>query len=131
MRMDEWRNWLAQAEWDLKAARDSAVAGNFEWACFQCQQAAAKALKAYLYRAGGEPLGLHSVRKLLAAWEEAAPEFGALRPAALLDRYYIPTRYPNGLPGDVPHEYFTAEAAQECLSQASSVIEFVVRSSAT
>jgi HEPN domain-containing protein len=44
MQAGEWERWLAQARWDLKAARDSAAAGNFEWACFQAQQAAEKAL---------------------------------------------------------------------------------------
>jgi HEPN domain-containing protein len=28
------------------------------------------------------------------------------RDAATLDKYYIPTRYPNGLPGGIPAEAF-------------------------
>ena len=40
--------WVRQARYDLKAARDSLKAGNFEWACFQAQQGAEKALIAYL-----------------------------------------------------------------------------------
>jgi HEPN domain-containing protein len=129
MQQRESERWLIQARWDLKAARDSATAGNFEWACFQAQQAAEKAPKSFLYRAGAEPLALHSLRRLVGECEKISPEWATLRPAAELDRYYLPTRYPNGLPDDVPHEYFTAEAAEECLSLASSVIAFVERSS--
>jgi HEPN domain-containing protein len=128
MQEREADRWLAQARWDLKAAGDSAAAGNFEWACFQSQQAAEKALKSFLYATGTEPAALHSVRRLLGECEKLNPRFAELRAAAELDRYYIPTRYPNGLPDDVPHEYFTAEAAESCQSLASSVIGFVERS---
>jgi HEPN domain-containing protein len=129
--MDESSRWLTQARWDLKAAGDSAAAGNFEWACFQAQQAAEKALKSFLYAAGASPLALHSVRRLLAECERLHPEFAGLRGAAELDRYYVPTRYPNGLPDDVPHDHYTAEAAEQCQSLASSVIAFVERLSAS
>jgi len=41
----ESARWLKQAIADLKAARNSQKANNFEWACFQAQQAGEKALK--------------------------------------------------------------------------------------
>jgi HEPN domain-containing protein len=41
-------DWLVQAQRDLKAARDSLDAGNYEWTAFQAQQGAEKALKAFL-----------------------------------------------------------------------------------
>ena len=84
MQAGEWERWLAQARWDLKAARDSAAAGNFEWACFQAQQAAEKALKSFLYRAGAEPFALHSLRRLVAECERINPDFARLKPAAEL-----------------------------------------------
>lgn len=31
--------WFSQAKFDLKAANDSMNSGNYEWACFQAQQA--------------------------------------------------------------------------------------------
>ncbi len=79
MRGREGERWLAQARWDLKAARDSAAAGNFEWSCFQAQQAAEKALKSFLYGAGADPGALHSVRRLVAECEKISPEFAGLR----------------------------------------------------
>ncbi len=45
-----------------------------------------------------------------------------------LDRYYIPTRYPNGLPGGVPSQYFDdPEEAKEAMQLAKSVIDLVER----
>jgi len=46
----EFRQWLAQAKYDLSAARQSTKNGSYEWACFQAQQAGEKALKAFLLR---------------------------------------------------------------------------------
>ncbi len=40
------RDWLKQAERDLVHARHSLAAETYEWACFACQQAAEKAVKA-------------------------------------------------------------------------------------
>jgi HEPN domain-containing protein len=36
-------------------------------------------------------------------------EFQPLRAVKRLDDYYIPTRYPNGIPGETPSEYFDDE----------------------
>ncbi len=44
---DRSRDGLAQAEQDLQAAASLAHAGHHEWACFVCQQAGAKAVKAF------------------------------------------------------------------------------------
>ena len=96
--------WFEQAKWDLKSAEDSRAAGNYEWACFQAQQAVEKALKAVLLAAGvARPFG-HSIRILLTECERVDPSFAKVRAAAELDQFYVPTRYPDGLPGDVPHE---------------------------
>ena len=62
---DTASRWFDQAKWDLKAARDSEAAGNYEWACFQAQQAAEKALKAFLLAVGSMPPLTHSIRTLL------------------------------------------------------------------
>ena len=42
-----------------------------------------------------------------------------------LDKYYIPTRYPNGLPGGVPYEAFDEGDALKAIGLASQVIEYV------
>ena len=129
MREETADRWLQQARWDLKSARDSKAAGNYEWACFQAQQAAEKALKAVIVAAGAAHPPTHSVRILLAECARLVPRFAELRRAAELDQFYAATRYPDALPGDVPHDFFTEEAAERCLSLASSVIAFVTKSS--
>jgi HEPN domain-containing protein len=62
--MEEQR-WLRQAEKVLESARDSSKAKHYEWACFQTQQAAKKALKAFLYSKGLRAILTHSIRDLV------------------------------------------------------------------
>jgi HEPN domain-containing protein len=124
---DTASRWFGQAKWDLKAARDSEAAGNYEWACFQAQQAAEKALKAFLLAAGSMPPLTHSIRTLLSECAQADERFGQINASIELEGYYVGTRYPDSLPGNVPHMHYDEEAAQRCLSLASSVIEFVTR----
>ncbi|MCC6002725.1 MAG: HEPN domain-containing protein [Thermofilum sp.] len=62
--IEEGKRWFAQARRDLKAAHDSAEAGNYEWCCFQAQQVAEKAVKALLHVLGRHGWG-HSVVELL------------------------------------------------------------------
>lgn len=46
---------------------------------------------------------------------------------AVLDQYYIPTRYPNGLPGGVPSEVYTRTQAAAAVEVAQQVITAVRR----
>jgi HEPN domain-containing protein len=124
----EAERWYGQARFDLEAARASVAAGNHEWACFQAQQSAEKALKALLLRQGKRRFPSHSVHDLLAEVTKLAPEFDAVSEAQRLDQYYIPTRYPNGLPGTVmPHDYYGQKEALECVNLAESLLELINR----
>ena len=59
--MSEAERWLAQARRDLDDARYAAAGERWNLACFLAQQAAEKALKAYLYACGAaRALGLAS-----------------------------------------------------------------------
>jgi HEPN domain-containing protein len=92
-------------------------------ACFTCQQAGEKALKALHYLRGSRIVLGHSVVELLDALAGDHPELRALREAAQqLDQYYIPTRYPNGLPGGVPSEVFTPRQATEAVASVREII---------
>lgn len=108
--------WLAQAENDLASAVVLAREGFAAQACFTCQQASEKALKAMHYRYGARVVIGHALVDLLEGLVAREPRVGALGAAARqLDQYYIPTRYPNGLPGGVPFEVFTRENADEAI----------------
>ncbi len=129
MRLDaekEYRRWLKQAEIDLDDARYSAEGGRYNLACFLCQQAAEKALKAYLYLQGNQLVWGHSVAELADDASGADAGFEGLKETgSFLDRLYIPTRYPNGLPGGIPSEAFNDKDAQEAIQAAKAVIDAV------
>jgi len=48
-----------------------------------------------------------------------------LRAGTILDRFYIPTRYPNGLPELTPGEAYVDEDAEECIQRASEILTTV------
>jgi HEPN domain-containing protein len=97
---EEGRRWLKQAEEDLRWARHLAREGAYHLACFLAQQVAEKPSKAFLYAQGREIVLGHSVERLCreAAHYDAHFDEHASR-WAILDGYYVPTRYPNSLPG--------------------------------
>jgi HEPN domain-containing protein len=94
---------LLQAKKDLDDARYSAEGERYNLTCFLCQQSAEKALKAYLYFVGAEEVWGHSVAELVHDASDFNGRFVELvKIAASLDKYYLPMRYPNGLPGGIP-----------------------------
>ncbi|MEA3355751.1 MAG: HEPN domain-containing protein [Candidatus Bipolaricaulota bacterium] len=116
--------WLRQALSDLQAARDSLKNGHHEWACFQAQQAGEKALKSFLYSRGYTSILSHSLTELVRTAGKLEPEFHSVdKPARRLDTFYIPTRYPNGLAGELtPSEFYKQEDANQCLNSAESIL---------
>lgn len=121
-------DWFRQAEADLIHARHAAGGGHHEWACFAAQQAAEKAVKAVHEERGHEAWG-HSVTELL----EALCEIGEAVPEPLfdrtraLDKLYIPTRYPNGLPSGAPADYYTRAEAERAIADAEELVGFCGR----
>ena len=88
-----------------------------------CQQAAEKALKALRYLHGERVVIGHSVVALLDNLVADHPALAALREVAQqLDQFYIPTRYPNGLPDGVPSDVFTRTQAEGALAGAQRII---------
>lgn len=99
----------------------------FEWACFQSQQAAEKALKAYWLYHSSRPRG-NSLLKLIEDFpdDELRNAISPLLPQAkALDKLYIPTRYPNGLPDSIPSGVYTEPEARSAVESARQVIESV------
>jgi HEPN domain-containing protein len=121
----EAARWLAQAESDLGFAELGLREGFFAQACFVCQQSVEKALKALHYLAGARVVLGHSLVELLDSLSAQHAGLLDLREAAQqLDQYYIPTRYPNGLPGGVPAEVFTRRQAEEAVALARRFLVF-------
>jgi len=114
-----------QAEQDLDDARYNYAGGRYHLACFLAQQAAEKSLKAFLYTHGEGRLLGHSVAELSKKAIASDDEFERIKKVSVLDKYYIPTRYPNGLPGGVPYEAFDEADAVRAIQLAEPVIELV------
>jgi HEPN domain-containing protein len=113
----EAHRWIAQARSDLAFTELGVREGYYAQACFMCQQAAEKALKALRYHAGDRVVLGHSVVELRDSLRDRHPALAGLREAAQqLDQYYVPTRYPNGLPGGVPAEVFSKAQATGALA---------------
>ena len=123
---EEGQRWLSQAAEDLRWANLLAQEGGWHLACFLAQQVTEKALKAFLYAQGEEIVLGHSVERLCAAAARYRPEFSEkARRWSLLDSYYIPTRYPNGLPDGIPADVFTQDAALDAVALAKEAVEWV------
>lgn len=90
------------------------------------QQAAEKALKSFLYAQGERAVLGHATHLLIRQCAHYEPIFEALLDACrTLDQYYIPTRYPNGLPDGIPHEVYTDAQAGEAVNLAGQVLKQV------
>jgi len=125
---EESLRWLTQAKDEFQDADDLRKRNRFYLALFHFQQAAEKALKAYLYLKvkSVEVFYTHSIDDLLEMTFEITPDFKEVNQVKKLDRYYIPTRYPNGLPGSVPSRYFDdPKEAEEAMELAKSLIGLV------
>jgi len=127
---EESLRWFTQAEDEFQDADELRKRGRFYLALFHFQQASEKALKAYLYLKikSMEVFYTHSIDDLSEMALEIDPDFKEVVQAKKLDKYYIPTRYPNGLPGGVPSRYFDdPQEAEEAMHLAKRVITLVKR----
>jgi HEPN domain-containing protein len=123
---EEFTRWLKQASHTLNSAQRDAEAGDYAWACFKAQQAAEFGIKALLRGFGLSAVG-HSILALLrqAGREGLALPTELERWARILDRHYIPPRYPNAYPSGSPFEFYDEKTAQEALNTAQAVIEAI------
>ncbi len=114
---------MEQAQVDLKWAKHLMREGGYYLVCFLAQQVAEKALKAFLYAQGEELVTGHSVRRLCQRAGEYDADFqDHLDEWAILDSYYIPTRYPNGLPDDIPAHVYNEKADAGALALVKEVV---------
>jgi HEPN domain-containing protein len=47
--------------------------------------------------------------------------------ARILDRFYIPTRYPNGFDDGKPADYYTQKDSQQAIDCAETIVRFCAR----
>jgi HEPN domain-containing protein len=121
--------WLRQAEHDLAIARGHQERGDFSDACFMAEQAAQKALKAFLIAYGQRSVPIHSVAQLTEHCAQVDPAFTVhITAGRVLDQYYIPTRYPDALaPLAVPFESYTQEQGITAVTATQAIVALVAR----
>ncbi|HXH23317.1 MAG TPA: HEPN domain-containing protein [Dehalococcoidia bacterium] len=111
--------WIQFALDDLAWAKHTSQGGFFSRTCFAAQQAAEKALKAYLLERTRDYPQLIS---LLSLAVELDARFAQLKPDCdVLDEYYLPSRYPLVRPSRT----FELEDAQDAIERASRIVSFV------
>jgi HEPN domain-containing protein len=100
--------WFLQAEDDLRFVEWVTREGIFfDKGCFIAQQAGEKALKACLYALGKRRVIGHSLFGMVGELAKMDVRFEKVASAAKwLDRFYIATRYPNGIPGGSPFQLY-------------------------
>lgn len=117
-------DWLREARAELDAARDLYRNGHWSWCCFTCQQAAEKALMAICEHFRNPQFG-HNLNLLLQAVESHQTAPDPVRHAcARLNRYDIPTRYPNAFDRGAPADQFFEVDARQALEDAEEVVRF-------
>lgn len=117
-------DWLRQAEADLRHAHNSAASGDHEWCCFAAHQASEKALKAVFQKLAMDAWG-HTLTALIGNLPPPhQPHEELITCAKVLDKHYIPTRYPNGFESGAPTDFYTREEAERAIGCAEAIIAF-------
>jgi len=121
----EAMRWVDTASEDLDAAHTLLEKGKYSHACFFAQQCGEKALKALWYALDEDPWG-HSIQKLISELPDQRVKTRMeklIEDGSTLDRYYIPTRYPNGLPDLTPGKYYFQKDAELCIKTAQRILD--------
>ena len=114
--------WLVFAREDVQAAEVLLKAEIFNLVCFHAQQSIEKVLKAMLAHRGQLPPKIHTIADLLSLLPDE-PLADVTTSLTILDDYYIPTRYPDALPGTLPEGLPGKAEAEEALSLAQTVLQ--------
>ena len=114
--MEEEKIWLAKAKKDLSAAKNSLNSRDYEWACFQAQQAVEKALKAIYIKKYKKLLKIHDL--VLLARKINAPQEIIIF-CSKINPSYIDTRYPDLSKG------YTEKDAKEILNLTEEILKWI------
>ncbi len=126
--MNRWKDWYEQGERDLERAKLDIQHGYYEWACFTARQSSEKFLKALGLYLCIDLWGHSLVPMLKIISDKARIEADHLIPySAELDKYFIPTRYPNVFASGKPSDYYTIEDAKRAIRSANNIRGFCER----
>lgn len=119
-------DWLRLAADDVVVAQEAHKKGIYHLACFHAQQAAEKLLKAYLVFRDQPIPKIHALRELYKLDIPLLPTLSEhLEAIETLDQYYIPTRYPDALPGFLPEGPPTEVHSRQALADVEKLADLV------
>jgi len=122
--MERSKDWIDEADGDLKHAINDVEGKFYNWACFSAQQSAEKAVKAVFQKMGAVAWG-HSVADLLNELSKIHQVPDELLDEALeLDKAYISARYPDAHPAGSPRGRYTAREARRSVEYAERIFRF-------
>lgn len=125
----EHGRWRAHADEELRAARHNADGGFHHVAVLHAEQAAQCALKALLRGVGRtEQARGHDLLRLTEEVAVHAPlqvDDGLRQRLSALARDYLPSRYPDALPGGTPSGHYGSADAERALATAGDVLDAV------
>ena len=124
--MSEYERWLQFAREDLYMAELAIQAEIPNQVCFHAQQCVEKAVKGLLVNQGRPLPRTHRLGDLLPLLDPN-PLVQLALDIQLLDRFYIPTRYPDVLPGMLPEGLPSETDAREALIVAQQVMTKVTQ----
>ncbi len=119
--MSERERWLQFAREDLAMAELARQACIYNQVCFHAHQCVEKVVKGILTGQGALPPRTHRLGDLLPLLQPNPFSDIALA-LQLLDRFYIPTRYPDALPGTFTEAMPNEADADEALMVARQVM---------
>lgn len=120
--------WLKMAQADLGFAKCGLEDGYYSHVCFLSQQCAEKCLKALILHQGSmyprshKLVDLFTKLKEIGISKELEPFSQELK---ILDEYYIPTRYPDAIPGDLAEGLPSQQSAKEAFRIATKIYHLI------
>lgn len=119
---EEAKRWIVFAGEDLKMAELAFKEKIYNQVCFHSQQCVEKILKGFITFKGEIHPQAHKLVDILS--KVGKSPFDDLKDEILLlDRFYIPTRYPDALPGMLPEGLPSEKDAMESLEISKKVFE--------
>mgnify|MGYP006302488475 CR=1 FL=1 len=117
--------WMKFAHEDLKVAKLVWKEQLYNQVCFHAQQCVEKSFKALLVHRGQVPPKTHRLATLISlVGSPKVQEFSSR--VKLLDQIYIPTRYPDAIPGTLPEDVPNKAQAADALEMAQEIFELVM-----
>lgn len=116
--------WLVFAREALCMAELAMTEALWNQVCFHAQQGVEKVLKACLTDRGETPPHTHKLIDLVALVGDTTLA-GLADEVRILDRFYLPTRYPDALPGVLPEGLPSEVEAREALALFRQVMALV------